>query len=157
MANTKILVVSVGNEFRRDDGVGSFILKEIKKKDYPGLCFLEHRGEGIDLIEQWKGFDTTIIFDAVSSDAQPGTIYRFEIPQETLPKSVFCCSTHAFSIADVIGLAKTLDQLPRQLIVYGIEGKSFETGPGLSEEIRDAAEKVITQAVEEISLLAERK
>jgi len=153
MVKAKVLVVSVGNEFRRDDGVGSFILREIKKESCPGVSFLEHRGEGVDLIEQWKSFDTTILFDAVSSGAQPGTVHRFEIPKDTLPKSVFCCSTHAFSIADVIALAKTLDQLPKHLIVYGVEGKSFETGPGLSAEIQDAAKKVIAQVLKEIITL----
>jgi len=157
VAKKRILVVSVGNEFRRDDGAGSFILREIRKSASSDVCFVEHRGEGVGLIEQWKGFDTALLFDAVSSGAKPGTVYRFEIPKETLPKNVFHCSTHALSIVDVIALAKTLDRIPKRLIIYGIEGKSFEMGPGLSAEVRDAAQKVIKRAAGEIaSLTGER-
>lgn len=150
MRNGKILVIGIGNEFRRDDGVGHFIAGEIKKNNCPGARVLEHRGEGVDLMEEWRGFETVILFDAVSSGAAPGTVRRFEIPGETVPRSLFCCSTHAINISDVIELAKTLDRLPKRLIVYGVEGKSFAMGPGLSPEVREAARKVVEQAAGEI-------
>jgi hydrogenase maturation protease len=49
--------------------------------------------------------------------------------------------THAFSVAEVVEMARTLGHLPQRLIVYGIEGKDFESGLGLSPDIETAAEE----------------
>ena len=60
---------------------------------------------------------------------------------EEIPRSFFHYSTHAFSVAEAIEMARALGQLPRRLVVYGIEGKNFESGISLSPEIETAAEE----------------
>jgi hydrogenase maturation protease len=151
---TPILFIGIGNEFRQDDGAGVYIARELKKKKLEGVVIKEHRGEGFDLMDLWKVFKKVVLFDAVSSGAAPGSIHRFEIPPDEVSKTIFCCSTHAFSIADVINLAETLDQLPESLVVYGVEGKNFEQGEGLSCEVREAGQKIIKQVVQKIVSLA---
>lgn len=153
----KILLIGVGNSFRSDDGVGGFIAGEVKAQKFLNVMCMEQRGEGVDLIEQWKGFSTVILIDAVSCEGKPGTIFRFELPPNELPKNVFACSTHALNIADVIHLAKTLNQCPAKIIVYGIAGKNFEMGQKLSDEVQDAAFTVIDQLANEMQDLAAQK
>lgn len=146
----KILLIGIGNPFRGDDGVGCVIAGKIKALNLANVSCMEHQGEGIDLIEQWKDFSTVIVIDAVSCEEKPGTIFRFELPPDELPKSVFACSTHALNIADVIHLAKILNQCPEKIIAYGIAGKTFEMGQGFSVEVQDAAVKVIGQVTGEL-------
>ena len=151
---SKLFLIAIGNEYRSDDGVGPFILRQIRDQ-HPTIPCLEHRGEGVDLLHQWQGYERVILFDAVSSGAKPGTQVRLTLPGGVIPKESFGCSTHTFSLAEVIELARTLDQLPKQLIVYGVEGKSFDRGLGLSPEVQQTAEAIARDVIKEIDALLE--
>ena len=70
--------------------------------------------------------------------------------QQNLPKSFFNYSTHAFSVAEAIELARVLDRLPPGLIVYAVEGKNFGTGASLSAEVERATEKICQKITAEI-------
>ena len=94
--------------------------------------------------------DRVVLLDAVSSGATPGTIHRFDAHTDTIPAKFYHYSTHAFSVAEAVELARTLNKLPQHLIVYGIEGKNFEAGVSLSAEVEKAVEQVIEKVVEEV-------
>lgn len=145
-----VCVVGIGNEYRRDDGVGIFIARSLRKRQMPNAAIQEHQREATGLIEQWRDFKTVILVDAVSSGAAPGTIHRFVIPPDELPKSIFYASTHTFGIADCLELARTLNQLPSRVVVYGIEGRDFQMGVGISKEVLLSSQKVIDDIQEEI-------
>jgi len=144
------LVIGVGNEFRHDDGVGLVVAQRLREQAVPGLTILEQSGEGAALLEAWKGHATVFLVDAVNSGAPPGTIHRLDARAGQVPSRLFRDSTHAVSVAEAIELARALDQLPPCLLLYGIEGKDFTAGAGLSPELAPAVAKVLAQ------LLAER-
>lgn len=148
-----VLLVGIGNEFRKDDGVGCYIVQKIMSCNDQRLATRILNREGTNLIECWRGYKTVYVVDAASSGQEPGTVHRFEIPAQPLPKSVFCTSTHALSLADVIHLAQTLDALPPEVIVYGIEAGSFEHGRGLTEKVKASADKLAEELSGEINSL----
>ncbi len=144
MQNTHlILIIGVGNAYRGDDAVGLCVAQDIKKKSPDHINVIEQSGEGISLMESWKDANTVILIDAVSSGGKPGTIYQFDAHKQSIPAEFFHYSTHAFGVAEAIELARALKQLPPHLIVYGIEGKCFEAGVGLSPEVEKAAQGVV--------------
>jgi hydrogenase maturation protease len=143
--NRRTLVIGVGNPYRRDDGVGLDVARSIRAEGIPGVEVVEQSGEGAALLEAWQNSSMVILIDAVSSGAPPGTIRRFELPDDTMPLQFFHYSTHAFSVAEAIELARALDLLPSRLIVYGIEGSDFAPGEGLSADVKPSAEEVTTQ------------
>ena len=100
-------------------------------------------------MEAWKGVDTVVLIDAVNSGAEAGTIHRLEARAQPIPREFFRYSTHAFSVGEAIELARTLGELPDHLIVFGVEGKTFKAGNGLSGEVeiavRDTVERVINE------------
>ena len=145
-----ILIIGVGNAYRGDDGVGLRIAQDIKKKSPDYVNVIEQSGEGISLMDSWKDADTVILIDAVHSGAQPGTIHRFDVHTQTIPTKFFHYSTHAFGVAEAIELARALKQLPKNLIVHGIEGKCFEAGIGLSLEVEKAVEEVMLRVKQDI-------
>ncbi|HEX6779152.1 MAG TPA: hydrogenase maturation protease, partial [Ktedonobacterales bacterium] len=81
--------------------------------------------------------------------AKAGTIYCFDAQAQPIPTSVFARSTHAFGVAEAVELARVLNQLPPSLTVYGIEGKCFAAGTGLSPSVARAAKKVAEQLAQE--------
>jgi hydrogenase maturation protease len=145
-----ILLVGIGNEFRGDDGAGLYIVRQLKTFDWPGVSSKEESGEGFRLMEVWREFNTVFIFDAVSSGAKPGTIFRFDARQNPLPKDFFCYSTHAFGVAEAVEMARALYQLPPDIFIYGIEGKNFESGGALSPEVTEAAQEVLERVRHDI-------
>jgi len=138
-----VLVIGVGNDYRSDDAVGLAIVRTLKAKELAGTLCLESDGDGTTLLETWSHASRVIIIDAISSGAQPGTIHRFDALAQQLPASYSFPSTHAFGVAEAIQLARTLDQLPASLIVYGIEGKKFVAGTELSPEVEHAVQKIV--------------
>jgi hydrogenase maturation protease len=143
------LVIGLGNEYRRDDAAGLVVARYLKMNASDRADIKEQSGEGAVLMETWKGAENVVLIDAVHSGAAPGTIFRFEAHAQSLPTKFFHYSTHAFSIAEAIELARALKQLPPSLVVYGIEGKSFAAGVGLSAEVEKAVREVAERIQQE--------
>ncbi len=145
-----ILLIGIGNEYRSDDSVGLTAIRTLKTKVLPEETLLiESSGDGAELIEMWRTAGTAILIDAVSSGSKPGTIYRFDALKQRVPVQLSFPSTHAFSVAEAIELARVLDQIPPSLIVYAIEGQNFSTGIGLSPVVENAMLKVVEQVMQE--------
>ena len=144
------MLIGVGNEFRQDDGVGLVILRTLQSQIPAGVKTLETSGEGAALMEAWQGAATVYLFDAVLSGAKVATIHRLDAQVQSAPTKFFNYSTHAFSVAEAIELARILNQLPPKLIIYGIEGKNFAAGIGLSPEVEQAAGEVVGQVLSEL-------
>src|SRR5215472_16154878 len=147
--SSPILVIGVGNEYRSDDGVGLVVARKLRAKNLSDMLIIESSGDGAALMEAWKAAHSVILIDAAASGRAPGTIHRFDAVTQPLPTNFSFHSTHAFGVAEAIGLARALQQLPPRLMVYAIEGKNFTAGVGLSPKVARAVQKVIAQ----ISLL----
>ena len=165
--NQKILLIGVGNKFRQDDAVGLAISRRLDAEWYaartriaekfpnqlpPEIKIIEASGEGVALMELWQGATTVYLFDAVMSGAEVGKIHRIDAQIQTVPAKFFNYSTHAFSVAEAVELARTLNQLPPKLIIYGVEGKNFAHGIGLSPEVEQATEEVLQQVLVELCM-----
>lgn len=141
------LLIGIGNEYRSDDGVGLVVARETHEKLIPLVTVREESGEGAALMEAWQGFQNVILVDAVSSGAMSGTIFRIDANKETVPTKFFHYSTHAFSVAEAIELARAMNTLPPNIVVYGIEGMNFAAGTTISTSVQKAAKQVIKQIV----------
>jgi len=139
LGRSPTLVIGLGNEYRRDDAVGLVVARRLREAAPESVLVLEETGEGASLLESWQDADTVILIDAVQSGAAPGTVHRLDARAQPIAKKFFRFSTHAFGLAEAVELARALGRLPPRLIVYGVEGKSFEAGLGLSPEVEAAA------------------
>ena len=145
-----IVIIGIGNEYRSDDGAGIAVARGLRARFPSGVTILEESGEGAALIQAWQGAAWVMLVDAVRSGASPGTIHRLDARATSVPTGFFHYSTHAFSVAEAVELARSLDQLPPHLIVYGIEGENFAAGVGLSPAVEQAVETVVERLAEEV-------
>lgn len=141
------LIIGIGNEYRCDDAVGLIVARRLKERLADSVKVLEHSGDGAGLMEAWRGAEAVIVIDAVMSGAATGTIHRFDANAHPIPKDAFRCSTHAFGVAGAIELARALGNIPQRLMVYGIEGKNFAAGVGLSAEVERAVDEAAGRAL----------
>jgi hydrogenase maturation protease len=147
----KTLLIGIGNEYRGDDAVGLIVARRVREQALNTITVREASGEGAALIEAWTEAQTVMLVDAVCSGAKAGTIHRIEAREQSLPAKFFHYSTHAFSVAEAVELARALNQLPPRLIVYGIEGKTFAAGSGLSPEVKAAVPRVVHRILRDLA------
>ena len=146
------LVIGIGNKYRGDDGVGGYTARKIAENGLKEVKVVEDRGESIHLMDMWDSADEVVLIDAVVSGQKAGTVHRFEVSENPLPKEYFPnFSTHTFSIADSIELARALDRLPAKLTVYGIEVNDFTAGEQLSPVAMQGANEAVTMILQELT------
>jgi hydrogenase maturation protease len=148
----EILFIGIGNEFRQDDGVGWKAAREINAWQEPRVDAKIYNRGAVELIDNWKDYETVLIVDAVISGKAPGSLFRFDIPPRELPATLFCASTHAFNLADVIRLAQALDALPQRLIIFGVEAQSVGHGHGLTPAVEKGMMIILQMIADEFKL-----
>lgn len=144
------LIVGIGNEFRRDDGVGILIARKLKILVSNSIDVIESSPDGGKLLQLWEDYKFVIVIDAVHSGGEAGKIYRFNILEEVLPAQFFKFSSHTFSLAESIELARKLKQLPPRLILFGIEGNDFSQGLGLTAKVETSSKELIRLIMNEL-------
>jgi hydrogenase maturation protease len=110
---------------------------------------VEHEREPSGLIDLWAGAGLAIVIDAVRG-RDPGAIHRIEAIGDGLPPTSAGASSHALGLDQVVELARAVGRLPARLVVFGIEGKRFDAGAGLSPVVRAAVADAAELVVEEI-------
>jgi hydrogenase maturation protease len=132
-----VLVIGVGNELRGGDGAGVVAARRLRGvARHTGIEVCELLGEPTQLLEAWEGRGAVVLVDTMRSGAPAGTIRRFDASHEPLPAPLRgSTSTHALALDQAIELGRVLDRLPERVIVFAVEGRRFEAGSGLSEEL----------------------
>jgi hydrogenase maturation protease len=150
-------VLGIGNADRGDDAAGPAVARRLRSLQSTGIVVIEHGGEATALIMQMDGAERVFLIDACVSGARPGTIRRFDVGAAPVPAAVLGLSSHGFGVAAAVELARALGQLPRQCVIYTIEGASFEIGARLSPQVAAAIAEVAGQVRAEIAYDADRK
>jgi hydrogenase maturation protease len=144
------LLIGVGNEFRNDDALGILVAREIRRRNVPGVQIVERSGEGTALMDAWAGAELVIVVDSIFSGKTPGVIHRLDAARDEIPRGFFHYSSHAFGVAEAVGMARELNVLPARVIIYGIEGKEFGEGIGLSDQVVKNIPQLIAMIEEDL-------
>ena len=132
-------LIGIGNPDRGDDAAGWEVAGLVTSWETARLT-----AGSLSLIDLWGDDDEVVIVDAMRSDAPTGTVVRIDAIEDRLPQGSFS-STHAFGPAAVVELARTMDRLPRSLVVYGIEAGHVEHGVPMSSEVVAAVSSVAAE------------
>jgi hydrogenase maturation protease len=154
------VVIAIGNDFRRDDGVGPAVLRQLRDLVLPGVDLVLTDGEPARLIEAWTGASLAIVVDAVRvlppypGPPQPGRVHRFVLDRPgggtARAASSHGPSSHGLGLDDAIGLALALDRMPGRLIVHAIEAADLTQGPGLSAPVAAAVGGVVSAILDDL-------
>lgn len=137
-----MVVIGVGNEYRRDDGAGLAVVTSLRDRVPPGVELVLTDGEPTRLIETWTGAVLAVVVDAVRADPPaPGRVHRFELDRP-LAGETRTASSHGFGLDDAIQLALALDRMPGRLIVHAIEAADLSQGTGLTQPVAAAVDEV---------------
>jgi hydrogenase maturation protease len=151
MTGRRVAVIGVGNEFRRDDGIGPAIVAKLRGRVPAAVELLVSDGEPARLIEAWSGADLAVVVDAVrAAPAVPGRLHRMILDKTDLTES-YPVSSHGLGLGEAVGLAQALGRMPGRLIVHAVEAADLGTGTGLSPEIAGVAEELAAAVLADLT------
>ncbi|SFG59922.1 hydrogenase maturation protease [Neptunomonas qingdaonensis] len=151
----KPLIISIGNRYRCDDGVGPYTLDLLQLVLGESSDFIENIGDTSALLDIWQDRDKVVLIDACyaddTDDKNLGQIFRLDGLNESLPADNPVSSNHAISIANAIELGKLLHQLPQSLTIYSISGNNFSQGEAISPPLLIAAQHLVSLISDELN------
>lgn len=171
-----IHIVGIGNEFRRDDGVGPYVAGLVQKvssnRNIPEICFHQAGDNLVDLLEIFSPDETVILIDAVISEGavlkkdkempvglsgksasrndSTGEVHCYDLLNNLPAAEELRFTTHAVGPLQVARLARELGASPAKMVLYTIEGKEFGFGQEFSPAVKEAAHDVAQRIVKEI-------
>lgn len=144
-----LLVLGIGNRFRRDDGVGPVVADRLTARGIPAR---EHSGEGAGLIEAWSTAARVVVIDATQSGSEAGTVVRLDAVDTAPPRGLFRYSSHLFGLAEAVETARALGRLPESLVIWGVEGADFGFGETLTPAVAAAVDGLVERIAVELAV-----
>jgi hydrogenase maturation protease len=117
-----ILVLGIGNDILKDDGIGIKLVNDLRESGlFPGLHFETTLLGGLETLEILSRYDRVVILDAIrTKDGIPGEVYRFSLDdfRETLHLS----NLHDINFLTALELAKKLNiPIPGSIEIIAVE------------------------------------
>jgi hydrogenase maturation protease len=151
-----VVVIGVGNEFRRDDGAGPAVIGALRDRVPSEVELVITDGEPTRLIEAWTGAALAVVVDAVRAQPpHPGRVHRFVVDRPGAGAGR-PDSSHGFGLDDAIALAAALDRMPGRLIVHAIEAADLTQGTGLTPAVAASVGIVAAAILDDIAALNPR-
>ncbi len=150
------MVIGVGNEYRRDDGIGPALIAALEDRWLPDVKLLVSDGEPARLIDDWAGVPLVIVVDAVLCEpSTPGEFYRTDVPLDghghqddpDLERHPHTAGSHSLGIPDALRLGLALDRLPQRLVVYAVEAADVGFGTELSAPVAAVLPRLVEAVV----------
>ncbi|TFE47866.1 hydrogenase maturation protease [Streptomyces sp. ICN441] len=158
LARTTV-VIGIGNEFRRDDGVGwaavALLGVRAGRRALPaGTALVRSDGDPGRLIELWENTALAVVVDACfPSPARPGRTHRWSGGAEDgplRPAGPARHSTHGLGLAEALHLGDSLGRGPGRLVVYAVEGADRSLGTGLTPAVARAVPLLVRRVEEDV-------
>ncbi|MFD8544517.1 hydrogenase maturation protease [Streptomyces sp. NPDC059649] len=148
-------VIGVGNEYRRDDGVGWAVVDCLAQRGQPrpltGVRLARTDGDPARLISAWEDVQLAILVDAAHArPARPGHVHRLRFAGELPSAPHGGAGSHGFPLGDTLRLARALDRLPGELLVYAVEAADTGLGTLMSPKVAAAVEPLARRIEEDL-------
>ena len=149
----KTLVLGIGNDILGDDGVGIHIARAVARKISTKEARVEETGAaGLSLLELIKGHERLIIADAIlTNNTEVGKIHRLTL--KDLAKTNNSITPHDAALATTLEIGNSLfpGEMPREVVVYGVQTSNVEQFSGkMSPAVKAAVPEVVRLILAEI-------
>ncbi len=139
-------IIGCGNPDRGDDAAGLLVARRLRGL---GINAREHSGDGLSLLEAWRGCESVVLIDSVVTGRPPGEISVWDAHDAPVTGDIRRATSHFFGVAEAIQLGRILDRLPPRVTIYGIEADRFDFGSAPSPAVEEAVERLVLQLAAE--------
>lgn len=147
--NSGVVVLGLGNAYRRDDGVGIAAATALGECAGATVRVVTDISDSARLLDAWDGAALAVVIDgAVTGRSAPGTIRRCGPDQLGVAHRL--TSSHSLDLAQAIALGRALDRVPAALVLFVVEIADIGYGEGLTPAVAAAVPRVVAMAAAEI-------
>lgn len=145
------LIVGLGNPLRGDDGIGPRVIQMLVDEALPeGVKAVEGGTQGLGLVSLMEGWRRVILVDAANVDQPPGGFVRFTPQEARLTGSDQSISVHNAGLRDALLLAETLELLPDEIVIYGMQPANLDWDDNLSPQVEAAMPELVRALRDEL-------
>jgi hydrogenase maturation protease len=138
------LILGVGSPLMGDDALGILAVQALQALQLPGVDVIDGGTEGLGLIPLMEMYRRVILVDAVPMDQPAGTIRRLTWDEIRLSGHTRSFSLHQSDLSDALILAETLNCLPSEVVIYGVQPQNT----GWDEPVSGAVEHALPVLIE---------
>jgi hydrogenase maturation protease len=147
---TKTAIMGFGNPCRSDDGVGCYVIEQLKKQigdDNEEITIFDMGTSAFEVLFNLKGHNRIIIVDAVvNSGEADGTLYK--LPASEINAAIQedpMVFLHSLKWDQALSYAKKIlrDEYPEAIEVYLIAVSNLKLDVVLSDTVKTAGDTVI--------------
>lgn len=146
------LILGVGNLLYGDDGLGVTAVQALQQRDDlpPEVVVWDGGTEGYGLIPVMTAYRRVILVDAVPMNQPAGTIRRFTWEEVKPIANERTLSLHQSDLTDALVLADTLNSLPPEVVIYGVQPHNRGWDQPLSTAVQDALPALLDALMNEV-------
>ena len=114
-ATAGIVVIGIGNDHRRDDGIGPAVAAAVAARELPGVRVHRCAAEPTAILDAWEGAGVAVIVDAVMGGV-PGRVGRCSLDEVTESATL---SSHDLNLRQTYEVVRALGRVPAAVVVVG--------------------------------------
>ncbi len=155
----KTAIMGFGNPVRSDDGIGMYVIEELQKiiGDNDAVNIFDMGTAAFEVLFGLKGHNKILMVDAVLNSNEPvGTL--FKVPAEEVlraPQDDPMVFLHGMKWDQALSYSKKIlgDDYPEDIQVYLIAVENTKLDTTLSNEVKQAGDKVVQHILEDIKFV----
>jgi len=150
-----VLIAGIGNILLGDDGVGPYVARLLAAhyEFDPGVEIADLGTPALDLIDQISGRDAVILVDSITVDCAPGAILLYRKPDIMRVCPSTRIDPHSPALVETLLSAELFSIAPRDVLLIGIVGASYDSGCRLSPSVVASIPPVIAKIRSELDRL----
>ncbi|MCD6380935.1 MAG: hydrogenase maturation protease [Candidatus Odinarchaeota archaeon] len=148
-----VKILCFGNPLMGNDGIGIEISRYLKEEKLPECVEVIEAGTaGLDALDLILGSDKVILVDAILSGREKGTLVKLYLKRDDIGCFKTLHSVHGIGILKVLEIGYRLypDEMPKSIVLIGIEVDEVKEGMGIDKELIDKIPEVIKSIKEEV-------
>lgn len=135
-----------------DDGAGVRLVQRLAQKYRfpPQVTILDGGTLGLDLLPRLEGVERLVIVDAVETGEASGTLVRLrgeEVPAALVTK----ISPHQMGLQDLLAVARLLDILPEEIVLWGVQPGAIDVSSSLTEKVAESLDRLEMLVLDELA------
>lgn len=146
----KILILGIGNEVLKDDGIGPKIVKDLRSRiQVENIDYKNSVVGGMETIEMMKAYEKVVIIDAIfTKGGIPGTVYYSSYPNHK--KTLHLSNAHDISFDMSVRLALKLGiPVPSRIKVIAVEIlEDREFGEELTKPLAESYNDILSTVID---------
>ncbi|MBT3253365.1 MAG: hydrogenase maturation protease [Candidatus Marinimicrobia bacterium] len=153
-----LTVIGVGSRLRGDDAIGPLLIDALSRQTHSQIELVDAGSDALGILEYLEGREHVVVIDACQMGREAGSVVEFDAAEIDFVLKDDPISLHGLGLAESIKMAASLNMIPEDLKIIGIEPESIQFNGSLSIPVQRAlkmAVDIVEDKLNRVSQLAE--